>query len=63
MEISKTKPDGLTLGDLYDLVADATELGLARDSEIYARCKVEIRFDRPPAVLSLTLSGDREQRS
>lgn len=59
-EISKTSSAGLTLGDLYDLMADATAMGLRRDAEVWARTKPEIRFDRPLTALSVTISGERE---
>ena len=44
-------------------MADATELGLTRDTEVYARTMLEIRFDRAPKLTSLTLNGERTPRS
>ncbi len=59
-EISRTDDKGLTLGDLYDLVADATLLGMSRSAKVYVRSKPEVRFDRPPTALHLLLVGERD---
>lgn len=57
-ELSKSNPQGMTLGGLRALLVDAARLDLTDETKVYARTGFDFSLTRPPSAVLIVLQGE-----